>query len=74
MQNSFDPESTQQLELNFRGGFCDTYHEEEEEFEEEVTRVLSMACENENALITAITVEEYKLNFNNITRSLFKSP
>jgi hypothetical protein len=33
--------ATKQLELNFRGGFCDTYQEEEEEFEEEVTRVLS---------------------------------
>ena len=61
MRNSFDPENTQQLELNFRGGFCETYQEEEQEFEEEITRVLSLACENENALITAITIEEFKL-------------
>ncbi len=74
MRNSFDPETTQQFEFNFRGGYCDTYEEEEEEFDEEITRVLSLACENENSLITAITIEEYKLNFNDVTRSILKSP
>ena len=74
MRSQFDPETTQQIDFNFRGGFCDTFEEEEQEFEEEISRALSSAFENENSLITAITVEEYKLNFSDIVKSLIKAP
>ena len=70
MLNSFDPNSCEQLELNFRGGFCDSFPEEQQEFEDEVSRVLTQTVECENSFITAITIEEYKLNFTEITKSI----
>ena len=70
MRISFDPNSTHQIELNFRGGFCDSFEEEEEEFEEEVTRVFTLTTEDTNSLITSLTNEEFKLNFSELTKTV----
>ena len=45
MRNSFDPKTTHQLDISFRGGFCDSFQEEELEFDEEVTRILMINAE-----------------------------
>ena len=74
MRSSFDPATTHQLEINFRGGFCDSFEEEASEFDEEVTRVFSIATEDTNALITSLTIEEYKLNFSELTKTVFQYP
>jgi len=71
MRNSFDPKTTHQLDISFRGGFCDSFQEEELEFDEEVTRVMTINSEDTNSLITSLNIEEFKLNFSDLTQTVF---
>ena len=72
MPAAFNTETTVQIEFNFTGGFGDTFEEEETEFEEELTRVFFLAHNETHNLVTAITIEEYRLNFNDLTKSILQ--